>query len=453
MSDAIEQDLEQGENPVKAARQDLAAGDHGALQQRLATLHPAEIADLIESLPAPEREQLWHFVPDDLAGEVLVHLGEIARTGLVEALPPQDVIAAAGFMETADLAEVIDELPEDLGEVILGSLAPQHRERIEETLAYPEDSAGRLMDNQVVAVRADVTLEGLLRYLRRRESLPDHTDILMVIDRRRHYLGQLPLATLLTCEPTRTVEAVMQDGPVVRADVPQAEVVRLFERRDLISVPVVREDGTLLGRITVDDVLDVVQEKASGHILHMAGLPEDEDLFAPVMPSAQRRAVWLGINLATAFLASWVIGLFEKTLAQVVALAVLMPIVASMGGIAGSQTLTLTIRGLALDRITATNTRWLAYKELAVGVLNGLLWALVVGVVATLWFKSPLLGSIIAAALVINLVVAVISGLAVPLVLHRLNIDPAVSGAVVLTTITDVVGFMSFLGLATVFLV
>lgn len=453
MSNAREQSLEQQDSLVEAARQNLAADDMPALQQLVAALHPAEIADLIESLPAPEREQLWPFLPEGMAGEVLAHLGEIARTGLVETLHPQDIIAAAGLMETADLAEVIDELPEQLGEAILESLAPQHRERIEETLAYPEDSAGRLMDTQVVAVRGDVTLEGLLRYLRRRESLPDHTDHLMVIDRERRYLGQLPLATLLTSDPTRTVDAVMQEGPVVHADAPQAEVVRLFERRDLISVAVVRDDRQLLGRITVDDVLDVIEERASEHILHMAGLREEEDLFAPVMPSARRRAVWLGINLATALLASWVIGLFEKTLEQVVALAVLMPIVASMGGIAGSQTLTLTIRGLALDQITSANTRWLTFKELAVGILNGLLWALVVGFAATFWFKNPLIGQIIAAALVINLVVAVVAGLVVPIVLHRLGTDPAVSGAVILTTVTDVVGFISFLGLATLFLV
>lgn len=452
MPDATEQSPEPQNNLIEAARRDLSLGDKPALEQRLASLHPAEIADLIESLPAPEREQLWPLVPEGMAGEVLAHLGEIARTGLVETLHPQDIIAAAGLMETTDLAEVIDELPEDLGEAILESLAPQHRERIEATLAYPEDSAGRLMDSQVVAVRADVTLEGLLRYLRRRESLPDHTDHLMVIDRQRRYLGQLPLATLLTSEPHRTVEVVMSDGPVVRADAPQSEVVRLFERRDLISVAVVREDGRLLGRITVDDVLDVIEERASEHILHMAGLREEEDLFAPVMPSARRRAVWLGINLATALLASWVIGLFERTLEQVVALAVLMPIVASMGGIAGSQTLTLTIRGLALDQITRANTRWLTFKELAVGTLNGALWALVVGLAATLWFRDPLIGQIIAAALVINLLVGVIAGLMVPLVLHRLGIDPAVAGAVILTTVTDVVGFMSFLGLATLFL-
>jgi magnesium transporter len=453
MSEVTEQISQQQEDLIEAARQDLAMGNQPALEQRIAALHPAEIADLIESLPAPEREQLWPFVPDEMAGDVLAHLGEIARTVLVETLHPKDLIAAAGLMETTDLAEVIDELPEDLGETILESLAPQHRERIEETLAYPEDSAGRLMDSQVVAVRGDVTLEGLLRYLRRRESLPDHTDHLMVIDRQRKYLGQLPLATLLTSDPSRTVESVMQEGPVVRADAPQSEVVRLFERRDLISVAVVREEGQLLGRITVDDVLDVVEERASEHILHMAGLREEEDLFSPVMPSTRRRAVWLGINLATALLASWVIGLFQKTLEQVVALAVLMPIVASMGGIAGSQTLTLTIRGLALDQITSTNTRWLTSKELAVGALNGLLWALVVGFAATFWFKDPLIGQIIAAALVINLVVAVIAGVVVPLVLHRLGTDPAVSGAVILTTVTDVVGFMSFLGLATVFLV
>lgn len=453
MQDVIQPTTETQENLIEVVARHLAAGEKTALQDRIAGLHPAEIAHLIESLPAPEREQLWCFVPEAVAGEVLVHLGEIARTGLVATLPAEDVIAAAGSIETTDLAEVIEELPEDLGEAILESLAPKARERIEETLAYPEDSAGRLMDPHAVAVRADVTLDVVLRYLRRRESLPDHTDGLMVIDREHTYLGKLPLATLLTSDPDRTVEEVMQAGTQVRADTPQSEVARIFERRDLVSLAVVNEDGRLLGRITVDDVLDVIREEAAEHILHMAGLTEEEDLFAPVMPSARRRAVWLGINLVTAFLASWVVGLFEQTLAKVVALAVLMPIVASMGGIAGSQTLTLAIRGLALEQITSANTRWLALKELAVGTLNGLLWALVVGLVAVLWFRDPLLGLIIAAAVVINLVVAVLSGVVVPLILRYLGFDPAVSGAVVLTTVTDVVGFLSFLGLATLFLV
>lgn len=446
-------DIPTHEIVTEVVNEHLAAGDQAALQAQLTQLHPAEVSNIIESLPPPEREQLWKAVPEEMAGEVLAHLGEVARTGLVEALLPEELVVAARSMDTPELAEVIGELSQDLGEAVLESLAPDERVRLEQTLAFPEHSAGRLMDTTFVAIRANVALEVVLRYLRRRKALPEHTDGLMVIDREGIYLGKLQVSTLLTRDPSLAVSEVMNaNADWVRADTAQSEVARLFERRDLVSVAVVDDSGKLRGRITVDQAIDIMQAQAAEQMLHMAGLREEEDLFAPVFPSAQRRAIWLGINLVTAFLASWVIGLFEQTLAQVVALAVLMPIVASMGGIAGSQTLTLAIRGLALGQISASNTRWLVLKEFAVGLLNGLIWSLVVGIIATAWFKMPMIGVIIAIAIIINLVVAVLCGVAVPLALRRFGIDPAVSGAVVLTTITDVVGFISFLGLATLFL-
>ncbi|MDJ0872010.1 MAG: magnesium transporter, partial [Gammaproteobacteria bacterium] len=327
------------------------------------------------------------------------------------------------------------------------------RERVEEVLAYPEGTVGRIMHPEVAVIRPDVSLDVVLRYLRQRKSLRRQTDGLMVIDRDNNYLGKLSYTALLTSDPAMTVSEVMlPEADSVRADTPETDLAILFERRDLVSVAVLDDGDKLVGVVTADDVLDIVREQADQQILNMAGLEEEEDLFAPVLPSAKRRAVWLGINLITAFLAAWVIGLFEATIDKIVALAVLMPIVASMGGIAGSQTLTLAIRGLALGQISSANTRWLAFKEIGVGMLNGVFWAVVVGAIAFVWFGSVGIGLVISAAMVLNLLAAALSGVAIPLILDRLGIDPALSGAVVLTTVTDVVGFMSFLGLATLFL-
>jgi magnesium transporter len=302
-------------------------------------------------------------------------------------------------------------------------------------------------------VRADVTLEVVSRYLKWRGDLPPHTDGLMVVDREGTYVGKLPVRMLLTLDEDLEVGDVMEaDADWVLAQASEREVADLFERRDLVSVAVVDPGHRLIGRITVDDVIDIIREEAEHQFMHMAGLEEGEDLFAPILDSARRRLFWLAINLATAFLAAGVIGLFEATLDKIVALAVLMPIVASMGGIAGSQTLTLAIRGLALGQISSTNTRWLAIKEIAIAAINGLVWALVVGLIAWGWFGDLRIGLVLGVAMVVNLFAAAAAGLAVPLLLERVGIDPALSGSVILTTVTDVVGFMSFLGLATLFL-
>ncbi len=439
---------------LEASLHDLSSGDETALKARLDELRAGEIADLIESVPEPEREKVWELVPEEAAGEVLADLGEKARASLAEELPAEQMIAAAGSMELPELAEVIDELPAELSETIMHALPREMRERVEEALAYPEGTVGRIMRLEVAAVRPDVRLDVVLRYLRRREALPQQTDGLMVIDRDNTYLGKLSYSALLTSDPSRTVGEVMApEADSVQADTPEAELAILFERRDLVSVAVLDDSGKLVGVVSIDDVLHIVREQADQQLLNMAGLEEEEDLFAPVLPSAKRRAVWLGINLVTAFLAAWVIGLFKATIDKIVALAVLMPIVASMGGIAGSQTLTLAIRGLALGQISNANSRWLAFKEIGVGLLNGLLWAVVVGGIAFLWFGSVGIGLVISAAMIVNLLATALSGVAIPLILQRMGIDPALSGAVVLTTVTDVVGFMSFLGLATLFLI
>jgi magnesium transporter len=335
----------------------------------------------------------------------------------------------------------------------LTSLDTQHRERVEAVLSYPEDSAGGLMNTDTITVRSEVTLDVVLRYLRMLEKLPDNTDSLFVTTRDNLFVGTLPLSEILTNDPELTVAQVMKrDTEVIRARMEDDEVAKIFETHDLFSAPVVDEHMKLMGRITVDDVVDVIRDEAEHSVLGMAGLTEEEDLFAPALPSARRRAVWLGINLLTAFMASWVVSNFEGTLEKVVTIAVLMNIVASMGGIAGSQTLTLVIRGLALGQVSKSNRSWLVNKEIIVGLLNGIGWALVIAAIAVVWFDDMQIGYVIAAAIIINLFVAAFSGVAIPIILQKFKIDPAIAGSVILTTITDIVGLFAFLGLATIFL-
>lgn len=432
---------------------DLQAGRTEELHEALEEAHPAEVANLLEALPPDQRSALWDAVPAELEGDILAYLHDEARATIIDEMDHTELVAAAESMDVEDLAEVLIELPEDLTEKLLVALDHDYRERLEAVLSYDEGTAGRLMSTDVASVRKDVTLAVVLRWLRRHQTLPPHTDSLMVISEAGQYQGKLSMDAIVTGEPESLVESVMQVEAVsVRAGTKEKEVAALFERRDLISVAVVDDDDHLLGRITIDDVVDVIREEADHAILKSAGLDKEEDLFSPVVPSAQRRGVWLGINLITVFLAAWVIGRFEEALDKIVALAVLMPIVASMGGIAGSQTLTLTIRGLALEQIAKSNVRWLIVKELMVGTLNGLVWALVVTLVAYLWFSDLGLATILGVAMVLNLLAAALSGVTIPLVLQRMGIDPALSGAVILTTVTDIIGFLSFLGLASVFL-
>ena len=438
---------------VAWALSDIERGQLAELHNALKELHPSEVAALLEAMPPEQRTVLWEAVPEAQGSEVLTYLHDEARASIIGEMADAELVAAAERMDVEDLAEVIEELPQDLSDTILEALEKDHRARLEAVLAYEEGTAGRLMSTEVLSVRPGASLAVVLRWLRRHERLPAHTDALMVIDGEGVYQGKLPMEIIVTGDPEAKVQDVMQpDAEVVRATASEHDVANLFDRRDLVSVAVLDENDQLLGRITVDDVIDIIREEADRVLLQSAGLDEEEDLFAPVLPSAQRRGVWLGINLVTVFLAAWVIGQFEEALSKIVALAVLMPVVASMGGIAGSQTLTLTIRGMALDQIADANVRWLTVKELAVGALNGVVWALVVAVVAFFWFNDPGLSAVIASAMVLNLVAAALAGVAVPLALRRMGIDPALSGAVILTTVTDVIGFLSFLGLASVFL-
>ena len=430
--------------------------DSGALKQVARILNgglsPSDIAHLLESSPPRQRSLLWNLVNKQLEGEVLQYLSDDIRGDFLSKFNAQELADLIEDFESDDLADLLQQLPDTVIQEVLNTMDAQDRQRVEEVLSYPEDTAGGLMNTDTITVRPDIRIDVVLRYLRRHRTLPAMTDSLIVISRRGEFIGMLPVTSLLVSNPTATVREVMDtDVEPIPVTLSDTKVAILFERYDLISAPVVAENGKLLGRITIDDVVDVIREDADHSLMRMAGLDDDEDTFAPVWKTSRRRAIWLGINLMTAFIASGVIGLFEETITKVVALAVLMPIVASMGGIAGSQTLTLVIRGMAVGQISGANVGWLLNREFLVSAMNGVLWALVVAGAATLWFKDIMLGAIIAAALMINLVAAALVGTVLPLFLKSRNIDPALAGGVILTTVTDVVGFVAFLGLATLF--
>ncbi len=446
-------DQEKHQRRLRTFTRALESGTLASVRKMLNALQPAEIAHLLESLPPRERELLWELVDEKVGGDVLLYVNDELRASLIREMEPEELVAAAEGLETDDLADFLHDLPDVVIQEVLQSMDEQDRQRLESVLSYPEDTAGGLMNTDTITVRPDVTLDVVLRYLRLRGELPPMTDTLFVVDREDHYLGNLPLTALLTQPPNLTVAEVMTTGAeTITATLSASEVASLFEHHDLVSAPVVDEKGRLLGRITIDDVVDVIRDEGEHSLLSMTGLDEEEDMFAPVTVSARHRGVWLGINLLTAFIASWVIGLFQDTIDKVVALAVLMPIVASMGGIAGSQTLTLVIRGIAVGKIGDSNARKLLYKELAVGLLNGVAWSLVVAAITMLWFGDYRIAGVIAVAIVVNLVFAALAGATIPMLLRKLGADPALGGSVLLTTVTDVVGFMAFLGLASFFL-
>jgi magnesium transporter len=441
------------EGRLRALRAALAGGALRSAHRMINALHPAEIASLLESLPPAQREVVWEFVDHELEGEVLVELNENVRSALIEGMDAQELLAATENMELDDLADLVGDLPETVNQQLLRSLDSQDRERLSTVLSFPEDSAGGLMNTDTVSVRPDVSVEVVLRYLRMRGELPEKTDSLFVVDRRDRYLGTVALTRLLTDDPERLIgEIVEGEAPRIDPRMPAHEVTQLFQERDLVSAAVVSEDGRLLGRITIDDVVDVIREEAQHSVFSMAGLRDEEDVFSGVLVSTKRRLVWLGINLLTALLASFVVQQFEGTIEKVAALAALMPIVASMGGIAGTQTVTLIIRGLALGQVEWANARWLLFKEIGVGGLNGLVWAVVIGLVTSLRFGTWKIAAIIAAAMLINLLAAAAVGVLVPLMLRRMKIDPALSAGVILTTFTDCIGFATLLGLGAVFL-
>ena len=428
--------------------QDIPLEDTVESKFLLTSLRSSEIAQVLEGSRPTTRRVIWQLLEEEDRNQVLQHLGDEVRAEFLEAMDTAQLVAAADDMDTDDFADILQQLPTTISEQVLASLDASDRARVEAVLSFPEDSAGGLMDTDAITVRPRHTLELVLRYLRLRKELPSGTDALIVVNSEDQYVGMLPLTKVLTSDPSVTVREIMDsDAPAMRVDQPDKEIARAFSERDLISAAVVDDDGRLLGRITIDDVVDVIIEDAEEAVLGPAGLDVDEDTFAPVRRAVRRRAIWLGINLLTAFAAAAVISAFEETIIKVVALAVLMPVVASMGGIAGTQTLTLVIRGQALGQLNRRNMLWMLNREFVIAALNGLLWATLVAVAAAFLFDDITLGWVIATAMIVTILVAAVAGSLLPGILRKLSIDPAIAGGVVLTTITDVVGFFVFLGL------
>lgn len=424
------------------------------VRHTLNNLAPPDIAHQLEIAPPKYRHILWELVESQVSGEVLQDLSDDIQLEFLNKMDGAEVALLTEGLDVDDIVDILQQLPDRVIPEVLKAMSLQDRQRVETVLTYKEDTAGGLMDTEIITVRPDISVDVVLRYLRRFEELPETTDNLFVVSRDDTFLGNLSIGKLLTSSPTTTVREVMNtEFKAIDVNLVDSDVAILFQRYDLVSAPVIDESRRLLGRITIDDVVDVIVEDADHSLLAMAGLSDTEDTFSSIGRTAPRRAVWLGVNLLTAILASSAISLFEATLDKVVVLAILMPIVASMGGVAGSQTLTVVIRGMALGQVERGNISWLLSKEFAVGVLNGLLYAVVVGGIVSVWFQDFRMAVIIGLAMAINLMAAALTGTILPVILRSLKIDPALAGSVILTTITDIVGFVSFLGLATAFLV
>ncbi|BCN92604.1 magnesium transporter MgtE [Thiomicrorhabdus immobilis] len=414
------------------------------------TLTQHELSHTLESFPYEQRKKLWECVPNEIRGAVLADLYEEVRNSLLTGVEVAEIAEITKDLDAQDAAEILDGLAEEIGADVIEQMDEERREEVQGVLAYEEDAVGRYMHTDTVSIRENVKLEVVQRFLRMKDEIQKNTLELMVVDADNRLVGTLHVIDLLKNDPDALVVEIMEPPESVLDTMCAMDAAKYIRSKNHHFAPVVTDCGVLVGQLTADDVFELTLEESEQTVMNMAGLDEDEDLFAPVKSSVRGRTVWLGINLVTAFLAAWVIGNFEAVLSQVVALAVLMPVVASMGGIAGSQTLTLTIRGLAMGKIGGSNRKWLFNKELWIGVINGVVWALVVAVIAHLWFDDVMISTVIGLAILINMVAAAVSGVVVPLVLKKLGQDPALSGAVILTTVTDVVGFLSFLGLATI---
>lgn len=415
--------------------------------------HPTEIALALSSIPRKERLLVWNTLTAHDKGAVVTELGEDIRVRLLEQTSTEELVLATADLDIDDLTDLLQDLPDRLGQIILQSMELQNRYEIEEALSYPEDTAGGLMNSDAIKIRADVNVDAIHRYLRKLGKLPVATNKLMVIDRSNHLLGTLQVANILTQPPEAKVADLMNLKSVsIPVDMPDSEVADIFQARDLLSAPVVDKDNKLLGRITIDDVVDVIQEDAGEAFMARDGLDEEDDMLSPAFKTAKRRNLWLGVHLLAALASAYIIGLFEHSIREMIALAVLMPLVASMSGVAGSQTLTLTIRGMALHQINTANAKWLLIREAGVGIINGLFWGAIIGIIAVLWFHNTNLGWVIALTILINITIATSAGVIIPFVQKRFNIDPALAGHVALTALTDAVSFLSFLGLATAFL-
>ena len=451
MTQALE--LESTQQFLERVTDILSRGSQVEIRDLLYSLYPAQTAHILESVDMEQRAMIWSIIPPAVMGEILVEVNAEVGSSLLRITDRRDLIAACENLGSDGMVDLLHVLPEPLLSQVMEAIGTHSRSRLEQALSYDEHTAGGLMSQDVLTIRSDVTLDVVARYLRLRGKMPAATDSLFIVDRNDQFQGVLPLSDFLTHDPQTKVADIMDVRKTgIPYKMPSRDVALLFEQRKWLSAPVLADDGKIIGRINIDDVVGFIREEADHSLMGMAGLIDEHDMFAPILTSSKRRAVWLGINLLTAFLASWVIDLFENTLQQIVALAVLMPIVASMGGIAGSQTLTLVIRGLALRQVSGGNVMSLLFKEISVGLVNGLVWAVVVACVAGFWFHDPRLGLLLGSAMMINLVCAALSGVSIPVLLDKMGIDPALAGGVLLTTVTDVVGFMAFLGLATLFL-
>ena len=412
-----------------------------------------DLALLLESSPSKSRMALWQLIDADHHGDVLEELNEEVRKSILKNINPEKLAAVAEGMDVDDLAEVFRTLPDSVYQEVLNAMDWQDRSRVETALSFEEDTAGGIMNTDTISIRPDVTVDVVLRYLRLRGKLPEATDSFYVVDREDHFIGAVSLSSIVTAKAETIISHLIdKDIQAITADLNEKDVAQLFERYDWFSAPVIDHEGRLLGRITVDDVVDIIREEAEHSMMSMAGLDDDEDTFAPVLQSTKRRSVWLAVNLVTALMAAMVSDLFEATLSQLAVLAILNTIVPSMGGVAGNQTLTLVIRGMALGHVNANNSRWLISKEISIGFLNGAIWAILIASVIALWKQDYMLGIIIAFAMLVNMIAAAMAGATLPLIMKRLKIDPALAGSVILTTITDVVGIFAFLGTATLFL-
>jgi len=422
------------------------------IKRMVSSMNPSEIAHSLESLPPQERKLLWSMIETHEEGEIISELNDEIQKELIAEISPEELIEIIADLELDEIVDILQTLPERTTENILAGMSQTDRKRIQEALVYPEDSAGGLMNTDIISVRPKHNLEVVMRYLRAQKELPQNTDQIFVVSRENVYLGSLPVSSLLVSDPTLNVRELMEtETKPLQVEWSDKDVSRLFEQNDWVSAPVVDENTKLIGRITIDDVIDVIIEDADQNILGMAGIAEDT--FAAPARAARGRILWLSINLMTAFIASMTINLFKGTIDQIVYLAILMPIVASMGGVAATQTLTIMIRGLTLQQINFNNLNWLFKREVAVSIVNGILLSILVGGITYLWFKEIIISILISAAMIVNLISSAIAGIFIPIILRKFNQDPAIAGSVVVTTITDVIGFFSFLGLATIFLV
>jgi magnesium transporter len=418
----------------------------------LGKLSPSEIAHALESSPPKQRKLLFSLLETNIEGDVLADLGEEIQQDLVSNISNEELVEAVKELETDETIDILQNLPEERMQTILSKMSSRDRKRIEVGLTYPENTAGGLLNTDVISVSPSDSIEVVINYLRDQDDLPDNTDKIFVVDIEDRYIGELAISKIITCMPDLNVKQVMQADVIpILVSQEDKEVATIFERNDIVSSAVIDKNGKLIGRITVDDVLDVIREDADQNFLGMAGIAEDT--FAPPGRAAKSRVFWLSLNLLTAFIASMTINIFKDVLEQIVFLAILMPIVASMGGVAATQTLTIVLRGLTLEQINSSNMKWLFKRELAVSILNGVILSVLVGSITFLWFGELVLSLLISFALIINLISSVVAGVFVPLILRRFNQDPAIGGSVVVTTVTDVIGFLSFLGLATIFLI